>query len=86
VQLQEQKVQRHETLGSGQSRSLAGEAISQYEGEQVMGNRDTRGREKKKPKKKEIKQKGAPARPAPVYKPAPPAAPQPPNPGSGAGS
>jgi hypothetical protein len=55
-------------------------------GEQVMGNRDTRGREKKKPKKKEIKQKGAPARPAVVYKPAPPAAPPPPNPGSGTSS
>ena len=55
-------------------------------GEQVMGNRDARGREKKKLMKKEITQKGAPARPAVVYKPAPPAAPQPPNPGSGTGS
>ena len=54
--------------------------------EQVMGNRDTRGREKKKPNKKDLKQKGAPERPAVVYKPAPPAAPQPPNPGSGTSS
>ena len=40
--------------------------------ERVMGNRDSRGREKKKPKKKEIKQSSAPARPATEYKyPAP---------------
>lgn len=37
-----------------------------------MGNRDNRGREKKKPKKKEIKQSSAPARLATEYKyPAP---------------
>lgn len=43
-----------------------------------MGNRDKRGREKKKPKKKDVKVTYQPARPATVYKPAPPApAPQP---------
>jgi hypothetical protein len=61
---------------------MAGTAISQHEGEQFMGNRDARGREKKKPKKKEIKQKSGPARPAIVYKPAA-AAQQPTNSGSG---
>ncbi len=65
---------------------LAGMAIAQHKGEQVMGNRDTHGREKKKPKKKDIKQKSAPARPAAVYKPAVPAAQQPTNTGSGEGS
>jgi hypothetical protein len=43
--------------------------------EQVMGNRDKRGREKKKPKRKEIKQMSRPtipARPAPEYKPVTP--------------
>lgn len=68
---------------------LAEAAKFQHEGEQAMGNRDARGREKKKPKKKEIKQTSGPARPAPVYKPAAPAAPaaQPPtNTGSGGGS
>jgi hypothetical protein len=34
-----------------------------------MGNRDKRGREKKKPKRKEIKQVSSRARPAPEYKP-----------------
>ena len=45
-----------------------------------MGNRDKRGREKKKPKKTETKVTYQPARPAAVYKPTPPApspAPQP---------
>ena len=68
---------------------LAGAAIFQHEGEQAMGNRDARGREKKKPKKKEIKQPSWPARPAAVYKPGAPAAPaaqQPTNTGSGEGS
>jgi hypothetical protein len=37
-----------------------------------MGNRDKRGREKKKPKKQEIKQSSTPARPATEYKPAAP--------------
>ncbi|MGB7731526.1 MAG: hypothetical protein WBL50_26125 [Candidatus Acidiferrum sp.] len=42
-----------------------------------MGNRDARGREKKKPKKKEIKLPSRPAaRPVPEYKPA--VVPQPP--------
>jgi hypothetical protein len=41
-----------------------------------MGNRDVRGREKKKPKKKEIKTTYQPARPTTVYKPVPPAQPQ----------
>jgi hypothetical protein len=34
-----------------------------------MGNRDKRGREKKKPKKKGIKQLSTPAKPTPEYKP-----------------
>lgn len=42
-----------------------------------MGNRDARGREKKKPKKKEVKLTYQPARPATVYKPAPVAPPTP---------
>jgi hypothetical protein len=37
--------------------------------ESIMGNRDARGREKKKPKKKEIKQPSRPARPTTEYKP-----------------
>jgi hypothetical protein len=45
----------------------------------VMGNRDVRGREKKKPKKKDIKPVYQPARPTTVYKPTPP--PPPPSPG-----
>jgi len=65
---------------------LAGMAIAQHKGEQVMGNRDTHGREKKKPKKMDIKQKSAPARRAAVYKPAVLAAQQPTNTGSGEGS
>jgi hypothetical protein len=36
-----------------------------------MGNRDARGREKKKPKKKEVKIAYQPARPATTYKPTP---------------
>jgi hypothetical protein len=51
-----------------------------------MGNRDARGREKKKPKKKDVKPSILPARHTPVYKPAPPAPQQPPNTGSGQGS
>jgi hypothetical protein len=45
-----------------------------------MGNRDKRGREKKKPKKTAIKQASNPFRPATVYKPV---APPPPEPSSG---
>jgi hypothetical protein len=41
-----------------------------------MGNRDKRGREKRKPKKTPIKPASASARPVPVYKPATPAAPE----------
>jgi hypothetical protein len=37
-----------------------------------MGNRDVRSREKKKPKKKEVKLTYQPAKPAAVYKPTPP--------------
>jgi hypothetical protein len=37
--------------------------------EQVMGNRDKRGREKKKPKKTGIKQLSTTAKPRPEYKP-----------------
>jgi hypothetical protein len=39
--------------------------------EEVMGNRDKRGREKKKPKKKEIKQMLKPVKPGGEYRPAP---------------
>ena len=42
-----------------------------------MGNRDKRGREKKKPKKKEIKLTYTPARPTTVYKPVTPPPPPP---------
>jgi len=45
----------------------------------AMGNRDVRGREKKKPKKKEIRTTYQPARPTTVYKPVPPAQPQQPS-------
>ena len=37
-----------------------------------MGNRDKRGREKKKPKKTGIKQLSTPRKPTPEYKPAAP--------------
>jgi len=37
-----------------------------------MGNRDKRGREKKKPKKTQIKPLSRPASPAPQYKPVAP--------------
>jgi hypothetical protein len=37
--------------------------------EKVMGSRDKRGREKRKPKRKEIKPSSVPARPTPEYKP-----------------
>jgi hypothetical protein len=47
-----------------------------YGEDNAMGNRDVRSREKKKPKKKEVKVTYQPARPATVYKPTPPA-PQP---------
>ena len=47
-----------------------------------MGNRNKRGREKKKPKKKEIKQSSRPASPVAEYKPAAPATQQPTNTGS----
>ena len=43
--------------------------------DKAMGNRDARGREKKKPKKKEVKVAYQPARPAAVYKPTPAAPP-----------
>jgi hypothetical protein len=41
-----------------------------------MGNRDKRGREKRKPKKTALKPASVSARPVPVYKPAAPAAPE----------
>jgi hypothetical protein len=41
-----------------------------------MGNRDKRGREKKKPKKKEIKQTLRPVKPVGGYRPAPLAQPE----------
>jgi hypothetical protein len=44
-----------------------------------MGNRDKRGREKKKPKKKEIKQTLRPVKPGGEYRPAPLAQPGPTN-------
>jgi len=53
--------------------------VTDHPGEDIaMGNRDRRGREKKKPKKKDIKVAYQSVRPAAVYKPAPPAQPQPP--------
>jgi hypothetical protein len=47
------------------------EKASSYDSrkEQVMGNRDKRGREKKKAKKTGIKQLSTPAKPRPEYKP-----------------
>jgi hypothetical protein len=42
-----------------------------------MGNRDARGREKRKPKKKEIKQTSSPARPVLEYKRPDPVRPEP---------
>jgi hypothetical protein len=45
---------------------------SQQGEDNVMGNRDKRGREKKKPKKKEVKPTYTPARPTTVYKPVTP--------------
>jgi hypothetical protein len=45
---------------------------SEFREEQVMGNRDKRGREKKKPKKKQFKTLSRPAKPATQYKPAVP--------------
>jgi hypothetical protein len=44
-------------------------AISQHEEEQIMGNRDKRGREKKKPKKKETREAIRPVRPEAANKP-----------------
>lgn len=41
-----------------------------------MGNRDKRGREKRKPKKTAIKPASGSARSVPVYKPVTPAAPE----------
>jgi hypothetical protein len=38
-----------------------------------MGNRDARGREKRKPKKRELKQMSRPAKPVAQYKPVSPA-------------
>jgi hypothetical protein len=45
--------------------------------DKAMGNRDVRSREKKKPKKKEVKVTYQPARPTTVYKPTPAAPPTP---------
>jgi hypothetical protein len=42
-----------------------------------MGNRDKRGKEKKKPKKKEIRPTSQPPRPVTVYKPVAPSQPGP---------
>jgi hypothetical protein len=50
-------------------------AIFQHEKEQVMGNRDKRGREKKKPKKKESRETIRPVKPAAANKPAAPSEP-----------
>jgi hypothetical protein len=75
-------------LGQTLIESLPGRrAIFQNIEEQIMGNRDARGREKKKPKKKDIKEISRPVgRPAPAYKPATPAAPTYVNPTPGAKS
>jgi hypothetical protein len=47
----------------------------------AMGNRDKRGREKKKPKKKEITPANNPFRPSTVYRPVAPPPPPPPSSG-----
>ncbi|HZC65784.1 MAG TPA: hypothetical protein VE545_04370 [Candidatus Dormibacteraeota bacterium] len=44
---------------------------------QNMGNRDARGREKKKPKKAVVKPSAPPPRPTTVYKPVPTTSPAP---------
>jgi hypothetical protein len=46
--------------------------VTNRQKEQIMGNRDKRGREKKKAKKKQIKTLSRPAKPATEYKPAAP--------------
>jgi hypothetical protein len=46
--------------------------LTTAEKEQVMGNRDKRGREKKKAKKTGIKQLSTPAKSRPEYKPTSP--------------
>lgn len=46
--------------------------------EEIMGNRDKRGREKKKPKKTVAKPVSRPARPMVEYKPVAPPPPAPP--------
>jgi hypothetical protein len=43
---------------------------SKFREEQVMRSRDKRGREKKKPKKKQLKTLSRPVKPAAQYKPA----------------
>jgi hypothetical protein len=45
---------------------------SQHQQENIVGNRDKRGREKKKPKKKEDRPTILPARPVSPYKPVTP--------------
>ena len=51
-------------------------AVTDQIGEdKAMGNRDVRSREKKKPKKKEVKVTYQPSRPTTVYKPTPAAPP-----------
>ena len=44
-------------------------AVPMVDEEAVMGNRDARGREKRKPKKKVIKQISRPGKPLAQYKP-----------------
>jgi hypothetical protein len=46
--------------------------VTNRQKEQIMGNRDKRGRGKKKPKKKQIKTLSRPAKPATEYKPVAP--------------
>jgi hypothetical protein len=59
------------------SGKLVRAVTDQFGEDKAMGNRDARGREKKKPKKKEVKVTYQPARPATVYKPTPAAPPTP---------
>ena len=59
------------------SGKLVRAVTDQFGEDKAMGNRDARGREKKKPKKKEVKVTYQPARPAAVYKPTPAAPPTP---------
>jgi len=55
-------------VGDVTFRSVSQVSHAQEGVKEVMGNRDTRGRQKKKPKKKEAKETGRSARAVPEYK------------------